>query len=364
MQTAYHAALLGLVLAAPCAWGQAYDFTITPAGPTPSSMNATFEGSATFTGTFTGNYNQTTNPTGTRVLNFDIFGNRPPAPMNLTKTLSGNGGADGNAVGRPVGTYSLEVHDASVTIRGLSTDLVGSATQTPTPVGTTITYQSFLTAAPNNSYPFLVAIPVDIGEASVTRVEIAQMEDATGSITSGTNGTFTFSIQVPVEVTAAVSFQGNDVTQVSEQTITVTGSVTPLPTSATATLSLNLTQSSTDNTPQPQPTVPFPLPPLSGTGDPANLLLTLTITSQTTSINGSASLPANGVPSALPCGTADFDGDGDSATDADIEAFFACLAGNCCPTCYAGGADFNADGDSATDADIESFFRVLAGGPC
>jgi hypothetical protein len=65
-----------------------------------------------------------------------------------------------------------------------------------------------------------------------------------------------------------------------------------------------------------------------------------------------------------PCGTADFNGDGDFATDADIEAFFACLAGSCCPTCFAGGADFNGDGDSATDADIESFFRVLAGGEC
>jgi hypothetical protein len=70
------------------------------------------------------------------------------------------------------------------------------------------------------------------------------------------------------------------------------------------------------------------------------------------------------VGAGTPCGTSDFDGDGDSGTDADIEAFFACLAGNCCATCYEGGADFNADGDSGTDADIESFFRVLAGGPC
>jgi hypothetical protein len=62
------------------------------------------------------------------------------------------------------------------------------------------------------------------------------------------------------------------------------------------------------------------------------------------------------------CGTSDFDGDGDSATDADIEAFFACLAGNCCATCRT--ADFDGDGDSATDADIEAFFRVLAGGTC
>jgi hypothetical protein len=58
----------------------------------------------------------------------------------------------------------------------------------------------------------------------------------------------------------------------------------------------------------------------------------------------------------------DFDGDGDMGTDADIEAFFACLAGSCCPTC--GSADFDGDGDIGTDADIEAFFRVLGGGDC
>jgi hypothetical protein len=62
------------------------------------------------------------------------------------------------------------------------------------------------------------------------------------------------------------------------------------------------------------------------------------------------------------CWTADFDGDGDVATDADIEAFFACLAGHCCATCAP--ADFDGDGDPGTSADIESFFRVLAGGAC
>src|SRR5262249_14614662 len=61
----------------------------------------------------------------------------------------------------------------------------------------------------------------------------------------------------------------------------------------------------------------------------------------------------------IPCGSADFNGDGDVGTEADIEAFFACLSGDCCPTC---NPDFNNDGDVGTDADIEAFFRVLAGG--
>ena len=77
-----------------------------------------------------------------------------------------------------------------------------------------------------------------------------------------------------------------------------------------------------------------------------------------TSISGAATAPGSS------CGSADFNCDGDTGTDADIEAFFACLAGNCpLPPCTS-NADFNGDGDVGTDADIEAFFRVLAGGTC
>jgi hypothetical protein len=69
-------------------------------------------------------------------------------------------------------------------------------------------------------------------------------------------------------------------------------------------------------------------------------------------------------PAAPPCGSADFNCDGDIGTDADIEAFFACLAGVCPAAPCTSTADFNGDGDIGTDADIEAFFRVLAGGTC
>jgi T5SS/PEP-CTERM-associated repeat protein len=64
------------------------------------------------------------------------------------------------------------------------------------------------------------------------------------------------------------------------------------------------------------------------------------------------------------CDSADFDCDEDIGTDADIEAFFACIAGNCPAAPCNNDADFNNDGDLGTDADIEAFFRVLAGGSC
>jgi hypothetical protein len=86
------------------------------------------------------------------------------------------------------------------------------------------------------------------------------------------------------------------------------------------------------------------------------------IVSSSSTTQAKAVIPASMWSHAAPTCTSDFNGDGDNGTDADIEAFFACLAGNCCPLC--GSADFNNDGDFGTDADIESFFRVLAGGPC
>jgi subtilase family serine protease len=103
----------------------------------------------------------------------------------------------------------------------------------------------------------------------------------------------------------------------------------------------------------------------SGTGtgnfvlqhDPSSLAF-LHFRCNTTNSCGSAPSTA----ALLRVSSADFNGDGDIGTDADIEAFFACLAGSCCPAC--GSADFNADGDIGTDTDIEAFFRVLGGGPC
>jgi len=63
------------------------------------------------------------------------------------------------------------------------------------------------------------------------------------------------------------------------------------------------------------------------------------------------------------CDSTDFDGDGDEATDADIEAFFGVLGGGGCPTGTCGSTDFDNDGDEGTDLDIQAFFLAL-GGSC
>ncbi len=65
------------------------------------------------------------------------------------------------------------------------------------------------------------------------------------------------------------------------------------------------------------------------------------------------------------CPDVDFNCDGDLGTDADIEAFFACLAGNCPPPpCCHGSADINRDGDVArTTPTSKPFSASLCGRP-
>ncbi len=355
-------ALAGL-LASPTL-AQVYNCTVTSAGTGASSMSANFTGNATFTGTFTGNYVQSTNPGGTRVFNLIIFGSRPAAPTNLTKNMHGTGNASGTANGNPVGTYNLNVNLGAntVTLSSLETNLVGAATPATTPVHANVTYDSFSTAAPNNDYPSIGSVPIDIGTASLTSMQVVQTADASSPLTPAGSGRYTFSLSVTADVTATLDFQGSAVAQTSSQTLTVTGSVTPGPTGCASSLTIALNQSDSNNTAQPQPQTPFDMPDiLGGTSNAAHLLLTLTITSQSDTVTGSATLPANGVIPPSPCGSADFNCDGDFGTDQDIESFFACLSGSCPAAPCHSSADFNGDGDVGTDQDIDAFFRVLSG---
>jgi len=347
------APLSGLALAQP------YQFNVNPV---TSSMSANLGASADFSGTLIGDYNAVTNPAGTRTVN--VF-TRPAPPANVSKTISGTGSASGAATGKPAGAFRLNVGPgaSSVTLTGLQANVVGGVTPPTFPVTATVTYQSFNTAAPDYTYLFLVPLQVPLGTASLTAMNIAQTAPVTVPLVASGGTSYTFSMMVPADVTPVIDFGGSPSSATTNRLVPATGSITISGPAATASLTLDLNQSETIEDDQPAPpNQPFDLTaPPGGTAGPAHLLLSLTITRQTTSItNGSATMPASG--SRADICSADFNGDGDTGTDLDIEAFFAALGGNQCPTC--GSADFNGDGDTGTDLDIESFFSVLGGGPC
>ncbi len=339
MNTPQLLAAAALATIAPLAAAQAWDFTVTPA----STLSGSFSGSATFAGTFIGNYDQTTNPTGTRTLNFSIFGTRAPAPTNLTRTISGNGNSSGPITGLPVGSYRLAVNlpGNSIELSGLSTNLIGTGAHPTFAINTSITYQSFLTAAPNNSYPFITAIPLPLGNAEVTAITVLQDSPASSTLTSTGPNQYSFSFSVPATVSTDIIFQGSPSQNVQTQTITVSGTINTL--AATASLNVAVSDNQSSTTPVPlEPNLPFDLPPLSGTGDPAHLLMSLTINSQQTALSGNATLPAAGTPVCR----ADWDGvngvDGD-----DVIAFFT--------DWDVSQADYNGDGGTDGD-DVIAFF--------
>jgi hypothetical protein len=339
MNTRQLLAIAAFASITPLAAAQTWDFTVTPA----ASLSGNFSGNATFGGTFIGNYNQTTNPGGTRTLNFSIFGTRAPAPTNLTRTISGNGNAAGPITGLPAGAYRLAVNlpANSIELSALSTNLIGTAAHPTFPINTSVTYQSFLTAAPNNSYPFVVPIPLPLGNAEVTEINVLQNAPVSGTLVPAGANQYTFTLVVPSTLTTDIIFQGSPSQNVQTQDVTVTGTINTA--AATASLGVTVSDNQSSTTPVPlEPDIPFDLPPLSGTGEPAHLLMSLSINTQQTSLSGNATLPATGVPVCA----ADWDGSGGVDGD-DVIAFFG--------DWDVSEADYNGDGGTDGD-DVIAFF--------
>jgi hypothetical protein len=307
----------GAACFATAAFADVYNFTVNPQ---TSSLASTLSASVELGGTFIGNYDQTTNPTGTRTLNFSIFGTRPPAPTNIAKNLSATGTAGGSPSSHPTGRFSLNVNAEArtVTLQGLDSNLIGS-TQPTFGVTVSLTYQSFLTANPNYAYPFIVAIPIPLGNGQVTELTLHQESAVSGPLTPGSgSNTFNFALDVPVTVVATVSIGTTGAPpQSSTQTVHVTGTVTPNGDSASATLAMAISQTQVSTTPIPlPPDQPFDFPAPTGTGDPAHVLLTASINSSSVTIDGNVSLPALGARARC---IADFDdGSGSGTPDGGV----------------------------------------------
>ncbi|MFZ4576406.1 MAG: hypothetical protein ACOYN0_18635, partial [Phycisphaerales bacterium] len=255
----------------------------------------------------------------------------------------GTGTANGALAGSPRGSYRLAANTATNTVElsQLAANLIGPATNPRFPITTSVTYQSFLTAAPNLSYPFIAPIPVPLGDAEVAAVNVAQTGPSTGTLTPAGPNQYTFTLSVPTTTTSDVIFQGAPIQNVQNATVNVQGTLNTSTGASTLTVAVSSVTSIT--TPVPlEPNVPFDLPPLSGTGEPAHLLMTLSINTQSTNLSGTAVLPATGVPA---CGA---DWNHDNGVDGDdVIAFFA--------DWDISQADYTGDGGTDGD-DVIAFF--------
>lgn len=305
-----------------------------------STVLQTTDLTAPFAGTLIGNYDEVNNPTGTRTLP-GLFGGSGNNPIPYTASFQLAGDIDAN----PTGSLTLGVDSEAlqIRVRNLELDLLGG---TPGELGATINinYATFRTVQPSSLYPGGVTIPIPVGNGSVSTLRMTQTGAGVfGALVPAKNGTFTFTVAVPVETVIVADLLGNPVIDGTPipGVLPLTGTLVEA--SKTVTLSLAVSDSQSQTQPlalDPFVDQPLALPTVFPTGGTANLLLSGDVTSVTFASALNAQINVSGTRVVI---SADLNGDGVvNAADLAIQL----LAWG-----TAGPGDLNADG-VVSDTDL------------
>jgi hypothetical protein len=282
-----------------------YDCTVLPA---TSSLTQTTDLVSPFAGTLIGDYDATTNPTGTRTLP-GLFGGSGNNPISYTASFV----LGGDIVSHPTGSLTVGVDLATSTVRvsGLALDFLGGA---PGTLGATlnINYQSFHTVQPTAIYPGGITIPIPLGSGSVTTLRADQTGGAVpGVLVPQKGGTYTFAVVVPVDLSVVATLLDQPVSD---------GTPTPgvLPLNGTLsigagdTVALSVSIVNDSSVTQPVTTggftdLPLAIPTVIPAGSTANVLMSGTVTEVTVGTALDALLSISGTRASVP---GDLNGDG------------------------------------------------------
>lgn len=269
--SAFLTAALAVFGAAPAA-AQGLPFVVD-ANVSTVDIATTFE--LRMPGTLIGDFEATTNPTGTRTLP-GLFGGSGNQPVSIQLDLIGVLDTLGPASG--VFTLVADTRTGAATVEGLDLDLAtggGSALA----LSVRLTYPTFRSFSPDSLFLSLVPIELPLGQAALGDIAVEQLGPALGTLTpTATPGVFDVVALVPVSLTFDVDFNG---------TLTPVGPVpVALPLTATVDLAtcdalfVGAAMSATNQTiPAPTPLslqdIPFPLPTILPPGGVANLLFSV-----------------------------------------------------------------------------------------
>ncbi|MGA2496599.1 MAG: dockerin type I domain-containing protein [Tepidisphaeraceae bacterium] len=287
-------ACLLLMVIATAATGQQYQFQIDQ----PSSGGSAQLGvNATTDGTLIGNYDGTTNPTGTRTKPVSSFLSAGPGPTeNLPVPVSHmDPNANGNVVFSPSGSFQMifDTVSGSVTLAGFTTSLLGGNSAS-IPVNAALSFNQFKTANPANWYP-ATSTAISLGNATVSLLSATQTADpAVGTLAPMGGDLYSFSVTPTVILEAKVDLQGSSMDIPSnpmpfplQGSVTLSGNTATLVESAP----VNLSDSTSPN--QLMSPVPYDLPATTGTG-PSHVILNLTLRTTQTTVTGTQNLRAAG----------------------------------------------------------------------
>lgn len=276
-----------------------FTFQILPASTAHQSLTVTYP----LAGTFKGNYDAATNPTGTQTIP-GYFGGSGNNPIAYTASTRMSDTVDSH----PSGSFVLALNELGVVaVTGFSSDLLNG---TPGSVGVemTISYPSFHTVAPNSIYPSVGAITIPLADGALKVATATQSAPAVGTRTEIAPNTFSVAVAIPVTVVASGSAGGQPFgADPTPAVIALTGTLIVNGSTATFTASSASTEP-LGPLPPPPPIVDqaLPLPTVLPAGGTANLLLSGTFSEGNGTATLNLSIDAAGTANAV---SGDLNGD-------------------------------------------------------
>ena len=263
-----------------------------------SVINANAGISLPLVGSWIGDFDATTNPTGTQTRP-GLFGGSGNVAIPFSSVINPAVVADGAI---PTGGFGLRYDDVTgvMTVDGFSLDLFGKdAADLVTNL--TLTYSSFRTFSPNSLYIGVngLTIPLPVGELS--KIAAAQTGPAGGIAVPQGDGTSTFSIVVPCDFTLQAAVVGQAFDQVIPAAFVLAGRIEPKSGGVVLTTTVAFEQST--EIPAGLPALesqPFGLPTILPPGATANLLITGEFGAGSASIAFDGTLVAIGSAQAVP----------------------------------------------------------------
>ena len=167
-----------MVWAAAAARGAQFSFELQTSG---TSLVGSLSVAAVTSGSLTGDYDVSTNPTGTRTKPglFGAFGETE----NVAVAVDVNPALSAPVRTVPTGSFLLEINEAAgtVVLQGLQIDLLAGS-PLAAPLEAALAFESFRTRAPSSLFIGGFPVTLPLGEAAVTSLAAAQIGSAAGSL--------------------------------------------------------------------------------------------------------------------------------------------------------------------------------------
>ncbi len=284
-----------ILLSTASAGAQDLVFLIDPA---VSTANVNADTSTALPGTVIGDFDATSNPTGTRTVP-GLFGGggNNAIPMDLAL------GTSTAFLGLPTGQFGLDFDSVGLTalVHDLDVDLLGGGSADSALI-LSMLYDTFRSFSPDSLY--FGGFPIDVPLASQTLTDFRLLQVGPGVpavLVPGANtGEFTFATAITAELSFNVDFQGQ-VTPVGPIPTLLPLAGTLTVTSAGMSAQLDFAQAMQQQILDPAPgfvitDAPLALPTILPPGETANLLLNATIASIDVDLATSVSLVAHSAP--------------------------------------------------------------------